>query len=537
METALVGGCVGCVGGCFSAAALQALFRGGKSSGAADKNDTQHKRSPIKSPSRFASPPSHLRRDTPGLGRGTTTSRVDSTASVSTKKADFGILGGVPSDLDCEGFIRVLGNLISESRYLQNNPRLGVVPEEKRGAAHVLAELKPFSTEAGGPLIIEELEYVPGRSNLKIVYPGTTNKTIAFVGSHLDVVPADAEVWKRDPFSLTVEGEKLYGRGTTDCLGHVALLTCILKQLGQVRPSLKRSIVVLFIAGEEGGESGVGVDKVVEAGKLEETKLGPLYWVDCADSQPCCGTSGMLSWSLKCSGRLFHSGFPHKAINSIELASEATAYVQERFYEDFPPNTAEEQYQFATGSHMKPTQIDCSKGSLNQINPCTTVHGDIRLSPFYEVEDVMQAVEHYVSELNEDLQSMSGRGPWSKFVLADTVDIADNESRRGKVELKWAEGLDVFQLYAGVAVNLESDGHKALVQAIRETTASVKPFSVSGSLPLVKSMQRSGFDIQLCGFGLMSVYHGVDEYCELGDMVKAYQVLLRIICLLEMTET
>ena len=59
-----------------------------------------------------------------------------------------------------------------------------------------------------------------GRSNLIIKYPGTTDEVCSFVGSHLDVVPADPNGWERDPFQLTVEGRTLYGRGTTDCLGH-----------------------------------------------------------------------------------------------------------------------------------------------------------------------------------------------------------------------------------------------------------------------------------------------------------------------------
>lgn len=29
--------------------------------------------------------------------------------------------------------------------------------------------------------------------------------TIAFIGSHLDVVPANPETWERNPFKLTVE--------------------------------------------------------------------------------------------------------------------------------------------------------------------------------------------------------------------------------------------------------------------------------------------------------------------------------------------
>ena len=36
---------------------------------------------------------------------------------------------------------------------------------------------------------------------------------------------------------------------------------------------------------------GVGVEKLVEVGKLDFLKNGPLFWVDSADSQPCMGKS------------------------------------------------------------------------------------------------------------------------------------------------------------------------------------------------------------------------------------------------------
>lgn len=40
-------------------------------------------------------------------------------------------------------------------------------------------------------------------------------------------------------------------------------------------------------------------------------------------------------WKLSAKGKLFHSGLPHKAINSMELAMEALSVIQKRFYEDF----------------------------------------------------------------------------------------------------------------------------------------------------------------------------------------------------------
>eukprot|EP00913_Durusdinium_trenchii_P014429 g13534.t1 len=48
-------------------------------------------------------------------------------------------------------------------------------------------------------------------------------------------------------------------------------------------------------------------------------------------------------------------------------------------------------------------------------------------------------------------------------------EIQDGENRQGKVELKWMGTMDTFKLYAGIAVKLESEGHKALVQAFRES--------------------------------------------------------------------
>ena len=70
---------------------------------------------------------------------------------------------------------------------------------------------------------------------------------------------------QRDPFTLYFDGEdKLYGRGTTDCLGHVAMLTFVFKALAERKPILTRSVVALFISGEEGGETGVGIDLVVK---------------------------------------------------------------------------------------------------------------------------------------------------------------------------------------------------------------------------------------------------------------------------------
>ena len=88
--------------------------------------------------------------------------------------------------------------------------------------------------------------------------------------------------------------------------------------------------------------------------------------------------------------------------------------------------------------------------------------------------------------------------------------------------------------YEGIACDPTSDAHKALVQATAEArgASNCKPYSVSGSLPLVKMMQKQGFDLQLDGFGLMSTYHGINEYCLLSDMRLGSEIMIRSMALL-----
>ena len=66
----------------------------------------------------------------------------------------------------------------------------------------------------------------------------------------------------------------------------------------------------------------------------------PIHVIQSYISPLCNHNLGMASaamWTLRAEGHLFHSGLPHKGINSLELGMEAITYVQNKFYQDFPP--------------------------------------------------------------------------------------------------------------------------------------------------------------------------------------------------------
>nr|GMD76258.1 acetylornithine deacetylase [Ipomoea batatas] len=449
-------------------------------------------------------------------------------------------------DLNKERFVALLGKLIGESKYVQNNPP-ELIPEEDRVVKHVLDSLLPFSTTTGGgPLVINHVTYKPNRGNLIVEYPGTQpGKVLSFVGMHMDVVTANPADWNVcsivhdfDPFSMSIDGDKLRGRGTTDCLGHVALVAELMRQLGETKPQLKSTVVAVFIASEENSSiPGVGVDALVKDGLLDKLKHGPLFWIDTADKQPCVGTGGMIPWKLKVTGKLFHSGLAHKewvikclkgylkchqkggiqkflAINPLELAMEALKEIQLRFYKDFPPHPKEQIYGFATPSTMKPTQWSYPGGGINQIPAECTVSGDVSVS------DVMKKLQEYVDDLNANIDKLDTRGPVSKYALPD-------ENLRGRLSISFDEAS------AGVACNLESRGFQVLCKATEEIVGHVKPYSITGTLPLIRDLQDEGFDVQTSGYGLMATYHAKNEYCLLTDMCQGYGVFASIISQLE----
>ncbi|RLN74239.1 hypothetical protein BBJ28_00000589 [Nothophytophthora sp. Chile5] len=124
----------------------------------------------------------------------------------------------------------------------------------------------------------------------------------------------------------------------------------------------------------------------------------------------------------------------------------------------------------------------------------------------------------FVEGLNTNITSLEGhRGPVSKYTLPA-------ENWNGKLELVFDK-----HYYEGIACSLDSVGYKALFSAISDVLGVAKPFSISGSLPLVRDMQRAGFDLTLVGFGKSSVYHGDNEYCLLSDMKDAMKILARTI--------
>ena len=86
---------------------------------------------------------------------------------------------------------------------------------------------------------------------LDATLPGESDEAIAVLG-HLDVVPA-GDGWPMEPFAAVREGDKLYGRGTSDDKGPMLCALYAMRAIKEAGVPLKKSIRLILGCDEESG--------------------------------------------------------------------------------------------------------------------------------------------------------------------------------------------------------------------------------------------------------------------------------------------
>jgi acetylornithine deacetylase/succinyl-diaminopimelate desuccinylase-like protein len=172
----------------------------------------------------------------------------------------------------------------------------------------------------------EVLESAPRRANVLARMPGDGSKRPLLLLGHLDVVPADPGKWSLDPFSAEIKDGYVWGRGTLDTKGLVAMEMMAMILAKRQNLPLKRDIKFAAFADEEcGGELGAQwitenhYDKVSaefalnEGGMAVRSERGRIYMVAAAEKGVC--------WSvLTARGRSGHASMPHDDNAVVKMA-------------------------------------------------------------------------------------------------------------------------------------------------------------------------------------------------------------------------
>lgn len=211
------------------------------------------------------------------------------------------------------------------------------------------------------------------------------------LSAHTDVVPVLGQNWDSDPFIAVEKDGKIFGRGSSDMKGFIAVMLDLVPELKKM--NLRKPIHFSFSYDEEVG--CIGVDYVVEHLK----KMG-IYPEGCIVGEPSClrpiiGEKGRIVYHCQIQGLAAHSSIPNRGCNAIEYAGKLINYIRKLadnikihgpFDDDFD-------LPFTTIT----TNI-ISGGSASNIIPgmCEFIF-EIRPLPEYPVENILKKIEHYIN--------------------------------------------------------------------------------------------------------------------------------------------
>jgi acetylornithine deacetylase len=139
------------------------------------------------------------------------------------------------------------------------------------------------------------------------------------LSGHMDVVPAGEPQWSSAPFTLRRDGERLYGRGTTDMKGFLAAALAAVPALAKLR--LVRPIHLAFSYDEEVGCRGVP-HMIARLPELCAKALGVIVG-EPSGMRAVRGHKGKAAARVIINGRSGHSSRPDLGLNAIHAMSEA----------------------------------------------------------------------------------------------------------------------------------------------------------------------------------------------------------------------
>lgn len=162
------------------------------------------------------------------------------------------------------------------------------------------------------------------KTNLCITFGPAADRTGAdstpglVLSGHMDVVPADEEEWRSDPFSLGEEDGRLVGRGACDMKGFLAVAMNAARRL---EGSLAHPLVLLLTYDEELGT--LGARHLVEAWPRDWRLPTAAIIGEPTSLRVVRMHKGHMKLRLTLFGETAHSGYPHLGVNAIESAGRA----------------------------------------------------------------------------------------------------------------------------------------------------------------------------------------------------------------------
>ena len=195
-------------------------------------------------------------------------------------------------------------------------------------ARDLLAKLISFDTTSRGSNL-QLVEWVEGYLDALSVphrrvpnADGTKSNLMATIGpaveggvvlsGHTDVVPVDGQPWTTDPWTLTEEGGRLYGRGTCDMKAFLALALAAAPELSK---TAKKPVHLAFSYDEEIG--CLGAPLMIDVIRRELPAPAVVVVGEPTNMEAVNGHKGIATFQVTVTGRECHSSQPHLGVSAV----------------------------------------------------------------------------------------------------------------------------------------------------------------------------------------------------------------------------
>lgn len=226
---------------------------------------------------------------------------------------------------------------------------------------------------------------------------GSVDGGILFSG-HTDVVPVTGQLWDTDPFVAIERDGKIYGRGSCDMKGFIAVVLSLVPELKKL--SLLKPIHFSFTCDEEIG--CLGVDYTVDY--LEKVGIRPEGCIvgEPSGMQPIIGEKGRRVYHCQLHGKAVHSSLAADGCNAVEFASRLICYINNlaQYVKEQGPFDSDFDYPFTTIT----TNMISGGIATNIVPGSCEFMLELRYTDNFPLQNFSSQIENYIS--NELLPDM-----------------------------------------------------------------------------------------------------------------------------------
>lgn len=224
----------------------------------------------------------------------------------------------------------------------------------------------------------------PDKCNL-VATLGSGSGGLVLAG-HLDTVPYDEGAWTSDPFGGEIRDDRLYGLGSTDMKGFLALAAAAAARFQPDR--LREPLILLGTADEETGMEGA--QRLLELGRPRgrHAIIG-----EPTGMRPVRAHKGILMEAIRVTGKAGHSSNPALGVNAIEgMGRVLTALqgLQTELRKEFNDPLFAVNHPTLNIGHI------CGGDAPNRIPALCDLHIDLRFLPGMPIEDLRQRIHRCV---------------------------------------------------------------------------------------------------------------------------------------------